>query len=402
MTSNPDQPNAKTNPQTDPQRALDLAPASAEAIDRLFEHGLAPDALDTEPRLAALFAPLDNTPAPDPELASLTMLRVLRADRTTTAGTDPTLTDADGVALDAWMDGATSDAPRATRLEAMRTLVVDTPQSPAAGLADRTMAAIAAGIQPTDQAADEPRSFRFPSFRMADAIAAAAVLLIAGAVAFPVLSSVRRTATNMACASNLAGVGAGMGLYAGDYTDTLPVATAGFAGTWLDVGSTPDRSNSANLYTMVRNKYAELTDLACPGNPNARHEPASQDATDWASLPEVSYSYQVMDRPRRMWRQQAEGRTPVVLADRSPVILRVAARQAINPWERSPNHGDTGQRTLKADGSAVWLDAAEDEAGDNIWLPRPVERAIHEVRTRMGLIEGDEAPAGEGDVFLAP
>jgi len=42
------------------------------------------------------------------------------------------------------------------------------------------------------------------------------------------------------------------------------------------------------------------------------------------------------------------------------------------------------------------------EQGDNLWLPRHIERVIYEARDRLGIIQGNEMPSGPTDAFVAP
>ncbi|MBK7404773.1 MAG: hypothetical protein IPJ41_09095 [Phycisphaerales bacterium] len=198
-------------------------------------------------------------------------------------------------------------------------------------------------------------------------------------------------------------VAGALGGYALDHDAMLPISTAGFGGgTWWDVGRDPQHSNSANLYTLAREQYLTLASLACPGNPQAARVARTPDARDWSSLDELSYSYRVMARPEReVWGGPSQ---LVVVADRSPVVLRAVRGQVIYPFESSPNHRGRGQHGLFADGSAQWLSSPVLPSGDNIWLPKSIEMVIDEVSRRAGLkpIEGTEAPADRQDSFVGP
>eukprot|EP01025_Chloroclados_australasicus_P052924 TRINITY_DN61896_c0_g1_i1.p4 TRINITY_DN61896_c0_g1~~TRINITY_DN61896_c0_g1_i1.p4 ORF type:complete len:101 (+),score=21.64 TRINITY_DN61896_c0_g1_i1:58-360(+) len=82
-----------------------------------------------------------------------------------------------------------------------------------------------------------------------------------------------------------------MAAYAGNY-GALPQASASLAGNpWWEVGENPAHSNSANLFTLARDRFVELAQLASPTNPQAPTSVTGEDATDWGSLDEVSYSY---------------------------------------------------------------------------------------------------------------
>jgi len=235
--------------------------------------------------------------------------------------------------------------------------------------------------------------------RLADVIAAASILLLVSAVFVPALSAYRGAQQQVACASNMGIAGTALGMYSDDYRESLPMATAGFGGSWMDVGTTPERSNSANLFTLVRTGHAGLDTLACPGNERAPTRVIEPAAADWGSLEEVSYSYRIMSA--RFARVHAMDGRAVVMADRSPVILRAARGDAVLPEENSPNHGGEGQHLMRLDGSVQWATSPVVQ-GDNVWLPRPIERAIHTVRTRVGLVKGNELPSSPDDAFLGP
>jgi hypothetical protein len=243
------------------------------------------------------------------------------------------------------------------------------------------------------------------SRRVSDVIAVAAMLLIAGSVIMPVLSSLRQASQRTLCAGNLSAAGLGFGLYAGDYRDSLPMASASLPGSaWWNVG-TPESSNSANLFTLVRTNYSAVADLACPGNSAAVRELAKT-ASDWRGLDEVSYSYQNMfatERPR--WTQAT---TTVIVADRSPIVPLAQRGQLINPVSNSLNHASggegRGQWLLQNDGSVRFVTTPVLENGDNIYLPRVIESAITRLQNPREAkpLTGRESPAGADDVFLGP
>jgi hypothetical protein len=239
------------------------------------------------------------------------------------------------------------------------------------------------------------------SIRWGDLISVAAMLLIIGSIAMPIMSGVRSSSQQAVCFDNMNTAANAFGLYAGSNRDMLPMATAGFGSTWMDVGSTPDRSNSSNLYTLIRTGTADLEDLACPTNPNAPTDELDPEAWDWRSLEEISYSYRIMP-PGGMRASDVQPVRVVLLADRSPVVLRVAQGVPIIPEENSPNHNGSGQHMLMLDGSSQWSKSPVINGQDNIWLPRPIERVIHQARSKLGVIKGSELPDGPTDAFVGP
>jgi hypothetical protein len=211
-------------------------------------------------------------------------------------------------------------------------------------------------------------------------------------------------------------------MYTGDNHDAFPMSTAMYGGSWMNVGTTPDRSNSSNLFTLAKSGYTKLRELACPGNPCAVTQPAAPDATDWHSLPEVSYSYYVMFGQARP--TPVSNPRTVILADKSPVVVRSATNDTVPfPEENSPNHGGKGQWALRADGTSTWLTSPKDR-GDNIWLshqqqevwetvvvprlgeiarlaPKDARALIITVQGRP-LMQGNELPESATDSMLGP
>jgi hypothetical protein len=293
------------------------------------------------------------------------------------------LTAIDAEALDAYVaaEFRTAKVPailraRAEKLEDMVRLITEPPAAAAMsnyGLTDRTMRRIAAAER--DRASYEaPEPLRpVGGFRFADLISVAAVLLLGAAVLWPVLTTVRGHQQRGDCLANLGRVASALGQYTGDYQGSLPIASASYGGTWLDVGSSADRSNSANLFNLFRSSYVPLRDLACAGNPNCVQNPVDKSAHDWRALPEVSYSYYIMFGETHP--TPDSNPETIILADKSPVVIRASTGQTIRfPRENSPNHGGRGQWALRANGSAVWL-ASPQVGTDNIWLNQQGEQA---------------------------
>jgi len=406
----PDQPQAPSE-----SGLPGLAPEDQAALEALLNARANPDLSGSKAGspatpigrlLALLDAPVGDVDGEaDTALADLTYLRVMRA----TELADDRLAPASADALDAWVQGgfdATSTPSvfrdQATQHERLAHLCTAPVADESAGRAqriDRVLAQIQEGEDAQgDRLRLESRRSGLSSLRWGDIVSIAAMLLLATAVVLPVLSSVRQTQREELCKSNLNGVGGAMGMYANSYGSMLPMASAGLGGTWLDVGSTPERSNSANLYLLVRTNHVPLEQLACPGNPEAPTVSLSPNQQDWRKLEEVSYSYQVTPAGVRPSWGSSERR--IVMADRSPVILRLVRGDKIFPKANSTNHAGEGQHALMSDGTTEWLRSPVVE-GDNIWLPRVAEDSIRDARARLGL-RGDERPTSERDVFLAP
>lgn len=362
------------------------------------------DIAQADAKLRALLAHLDTDVSP-PE--GLTDLVILRTAQSTPPAERTRLSPLECDAVDAMMACGFEPqrVPRELRAcahafgAAGEAITQGGPQAPA-DLVDRTMSRIEAfGEIPESLPMRVPMSRRF-----ADLVSIAAMLLIVVSIGWPALAAWRSASLQATCSANMRSVASAFGQYGGDYREHLPAATAGFGGgqTWWNVGKGAEQSNSANLYTLTRAGYAPLSDLACPGNEHALTEPAHEDARDWDSLDQVSYSYRIISRkdaPRLGVDQRF-----VIAADRSPVVLRAARGEPIFPKENSPNHRGKGQMVLFSDGSVLWTASPKLDSGDNIYLPRAIELMV-EVAERLGRMEpisGTELPARHGDDFVGP
>ncbi|MBO6513356.1 MAG: hypothetical protein JJ974_05265 [Phycisphaerales bacterium] len=385
-----------------------LSDADQAAVDAYFEdgHSEIQDADDRSMLVQRLMRLLD-TPIPDDGQRDV---RIDVADLRAQNSHETQLTASSASSVDDWMEGQKTITQRDSVHAELAGMVItgaEYSQQERDSLVNRTMAMLQDDIDQTEKRyiMDLPIS---PGgrFRLADLVSLAATLLLVASVAIPVMNGVRDRSMRAICLDNMATTGQAFGNYAGSNRDALPMATAGFGSsggsTWMDVGTTPDRSNSSNLFVLIRTNHATLEDLACPTNPDALVSVDPTDKQDWRSLDEISYSYRIMpyggirvhdaDHPVRM----------VVLADRSPVIRRIVAGQKVRPEENTPNHNGTGQHVLGLDGSSVWHRDPVLDQGDNLWLPRSVERALYDARDRAGIIQGNELPSGPNDAFVAP
>ncbi len=412
----PTNPDGQTEPKTASLSAL--SPQDEAAFDALIDAGLDPDAVAEEHRerarhVATLLGLLD---ADAPGGRSLRVERAMAGVAESRAPvSEDRLNELSDAATESFVMAGfdagrvpTSLSSRAHKLAGLgaelTTLGPDSERAIAEGRSARIDAVLGRVAQ-----SEMGDALAFPgaagggrgSFRMSDLVAAAAVLLLASAVLFPTLGAFRNERMQAACLVNGQQAAAAFGLYAGDYRESLPMATAGFGSgrSWMQVGTSPERSNSANLFTLVRTGHTGLETLACPGNDRAPTRLVAPDATDWNSLDEVSYSYRIMT-PTHATVHALPARA-VLMADRSPVILRVARGEAVSPEARSPNHGYRGQHMLRLDGTVEWAEEPVVE-GDNIWLPRQIEQMIQTARSRVGLVKGDELPKTADDAFLGP
>lgn len=391
-----------------------LSGADQAAVDAWMsrsESGREQGSSDDNSRFARVDTLLGLLAAPEirgeDALVDVTLLRLAREMEA-----EPALSSMDADALDAWAlaeyDAEATPASlrgRASRHHELAHAVRSADLTATPLLVERTFQAVAARVAADRAAGISLRTTR--SWRLADALSIAAMLLIGVSVLWPALNFVGDQRQLSACRSNLGEVASAMGLYAGNHRDQFPVATAGIGGgtPWWNVSPQKPQSNSANLYTLARTKYAKLSDLACAGNPNADRGDVKAETYDWSDLNSISFSYQIMGEKRPNWyRTQCEPAKVVVLSDRSPVVRRAVAGQPIDPLENSSNHGGRGQYVLHADGSVAWMSSPERSCGDNIWLPRALEIMLKQVAhiERTGRLEGFEMPEDAMDSFVGP
>lgn len=390
------------------------------AIDALIEAGWESDRVEAAfrtraARIAQTLGLLSSSKVrSDRILVDVAFARAMRA-RGHADSSIPMLHPADQEAMDAWVIAGYDSlrvpgSLRARVLQHERIGRLLAGSAPADGgtsaLIERTLLAV--------QGAEAQRvgrlrvgsdiALRRGRLRIHDLVTVAAMLLIGVAVAIPVMSSTRAHVQQTLCQANLGSTALAFASYAADHRDALPISSAGFGGgSWWDVGKGRDRSNSANLFSLVSAGYVDLRDLSCPGNPEAPTEAGQTSGFDWRRLEQVSYSYRLI--PAGSTPKAHDDPRAVILADRSPVVLMAVRGQPVHPEANSPNHDDRGQHLLRGDGSSSWTKSPVlAETADNIWLPRSIEDRIRAIRGRPTIepIRGNELPSNALDVFLGP
>lgn len=398
---NPNQDDTPTN-----STEFRLGEADANAVDRWMA-GEAPS-IDRDRRVAELLGLLNAESAisADAALTDLTMLRIMRATGSQAPAEPdetPELTPMDAEALDAWMlaGGRVERVPAALRersqkIHGLATLVCQGPEPAVSGdMVDKLMTRVAQTPTKSSEAEQPEIAGRI---RLADLMSIAAVLVVGVSVIWPMLTSMREAHYKTVSSARMAAAGNGMAAYASNY-GSLPQASASLAGNpWWEVGENPEHSNSANLFTLASDGFVEIAQLASPTNPQAPTSVKGEDASDWGSLDEVSYSYRNMFGGQN----QAFTLTPgsALLADRSPIVPPSRRGETARADANSHNFGGRGQHVLFGDGSVVWLRSPILDNGDNIWLPGSVERDL--ARDGRATLRGRETADGAADAFLVP
>ena len=242
----------------------------------------------------------------------------------------------------------------------------------------------------------KPRLLRFPEL----ITIAASIALVVGLLV-PVVSQWRRTALRQNCAVQQASVGLAMRNYADDHQRSLPYIPRKAGATWMrpeTVG--PKRTDTSNLFLLVKLDYAKPKDFLCPALPHSSEafDYSTAGLTDFPSESLISYSYQNMFGSHRPGPDSPEG--VAILADRNP-LLKLGprpTRATLLLVDISPNHGsDRGHNVLRLNWSVDWSTTAKaGYNGDNIWLPLGLSSTAN---TRL---LGREVPANPRDSFLGP
>jgi hypothetical protein len=234
-----------------------------------------------------------------------------------------------------------------------------------------------------------------PSWRQMATVAA--VVVVAVSLLLPVLSHNRDLARQLACQGRLGEAAKALAGYAADHDGAMPRGKVTPGSPWSHVGHPAGedgsvQSNSAHLYILIREGYAQPRDLTCPSNPHARPEQLQPSDHDWPTAQAVSFSYQNQYTPKPIELQRHPNLA--VLADKNPLFVARAGQVTHDPARpaRSPSrmHDSRGQNVLTADGEVKWT--LQPMMGqDNIWVARGVKH-----------YHGNEQPSGADDSFLVP
>lgn len=391
-----------------------------DALDRFIDAGFAAaDASPQQTTLARLFASLDPVATPAAERDLLINVTVARVARQRDGGpklaslahqsepaplTAPSAGAIDAIEARGWNADSDDPAQRtvATLLGGLDADPGVTPEERASLIA-RTLDGIQSDI---DRNQDRFRmdpvrelSGVRPRITLRDIASVAAMVLITGAIFWPMVVGLREASNERLCAHDLSQAGIGFALYANDHDDRLPArdlprGPVAQQAAWWGVGES-NASHSSNLFELVRNGYASLSQLSCPGNEHAPVEFVSEHQHDWTAPEELSFSYQLFagDTPPRL----NVARNTVLLTDKSPIIPRARAGEPFNPMARSLNHAGRGQNVLMNNLAVVFTqDPFKPGSRDNLWLPRHLEVG------HMVPLTGHETPADGMDAFVGP
>jgi len=270
------------------------------------------------------------------------------------------------------------------------------PQAPA-GLAERTLARIAAAERTDTLIAMEQRAARpfRPTFSLRELAAMVAIMLVAVGMILPALRLAHHRGLRSECAAQLGQIGSAMQTYALNNAGLLP-GTDGDATRWGGHGPGARASNSASLFKLLRQKYLALpTVFQCPavGGASFTIKPGM---ADFPQAQHISYSYNYSLGGHRV--SILTGPAPpvassmVILGDQTPLFAPGQFQPGKLSSPVSENHAGPGHNVLYLAGQVLW--ATTSNVGvdsDDIFLVQGVESYT-----------GNEKPASITDTFLLP
>jgi hypothetical protein len=268
---------------------------------------------------------------------------------------------------------------------------------PSANLVERTLARVAAQRQTEalfeQQMPTSRRSIRAPWFSLREVAALAAMVVLAAGILIPSLYNARRHVARDLCAANMGRIGTGMLQYAAAHGGVLPASPVN-RGPWLPEPGQPRASNSAGLFLLIPERFADADDFQCPASSSGEPFQYQAGMVDFPGPQSIGYSYQYcLDEPLR---QERARRAPemVILADETPIFHGGRfVREALRGQKViSRNHGGAGQNVLRLDGGVGWATHSHVGVdGDHIYLVQGVTDYT-----------GRERPSCPTDTFLLP
>ncbi|HNS20494.1 MAG TPA: hypothetical protein PKH24_08340 [Sedimentisphaerales bacterium] len=252
------------------------------------------------------------------------------------------------------------------------------------------------------------RPIRIPVWRnWSEVVAAAAAVVLFVGILFPAVGQMRSRYQQGRCGSNLRDVYAGLRSYASDHDGFLPAVATAPGASWWKVGDQgkENNSNTRQLWVLSRDGYVDPCRFLCPG----RREQSElsfdgfniPDFSDFPSSAYIQYSVRIRCRSSNGRDLACEG---VLMADRNPLSEKLPSDHSTRlqlqlreeeTTSNSANHKGRGQNALLNDGSVEFTKHRRVRSlDDDMYLLRDMSPGTE--------IRGDELPASDGDIFLAP
>lgn len=264
------------------------------------------------------------------------------------------------------------------------------------GRALRTSAPMTADPVDGEAVLSPPGGRRIAPFLAArEWLAVAACIALLVGVLGPGLSSLRNRAKRTQCATNLAAIYRGVGVYRADYAGSLPFAGFARNASWLpsENDSRPFASNSRHMYLLIKCESGpQMSDFICPSCGDARTPSLAlnPNADDFPRGCEVSYASLNLSGRNPNIRPV---KTVAYASDVNPLFVNARFDSSLDPDRtNSPSHGGKGQTVLSLDGQVEWLTSPlRGERKDNLWLAGDIRQ-----------YDGTESTVSKDDTQLVP
>jgi hypothetical protein len=235
-------------------------------------------------------------------------------------------------------------------------------------------------------------------------LAIAALFMIVGSTLFASFQATtwyaRDRSQRQLCKVKQGNIFQGLSNFKDDNGGKVPAFAATSGSPWWKVGDqgSENHSNTRNLYVLVKDGYANLSDFVCPGSGGKIPELTPSEIRNYKDFPErdyVTYSFQITSGNNRLQCQK------VIMADRNPLFetlpsdynkpLSLRLNKTLSNIN-SINHGRRGQNALFDDGHVQYLKT------------RRIGIAKDDIYTVQNtyIYQGCEVPSNDMDLFLAP
>lgn len=267
--------------------------------------------------------------------------------------------------------------------------------------------ASAAIVAKPDSYKQEGRS-RWVLASMREWIAVAASIMLMFWVMQPGLRQARSQSQQIACFGQMRNVGQALASYASANGGYLPHVKQQPGVVWWNVGEEGEenRSNTRNLFLLVKQGYVDSGAFLCPGSGKQSPKKIPVDAEVLEKLQDficrMHVNYSIRLSPKKYHQQIPRVSQVIIMTDQNPLFVNIDCERppeggvvTLNEslsQANSLNHGQRGQNILTLD-VAVRFHASRfiGVNRDDIFTIQSVERYL-----------GKEMPQSRDDVFIAP
>lgn len=234
--------------------------------------------------------------------------------------------------------------------------------------------------------------------------AVAAVVALLGGAAYLPLRHARDMSWQTRCQAQLGSIAQGVGQYEQNNEGHMPFVATRQGSPWWKVGDqgAENQSNTRHLWLLVKGGYVKPEDFICPASPFGA-EPAASNrnllyGNDFPTRGHVTYSLRITCVPNV---NDATGKREILIADVNPIFEQLPQNYSdgfireLNKrmkMANSSNHAGRGQNVMFSDGGVQFVTTRTlGPNNDDIYTLEGKDK-----------YQGDEVPANQNDVFLAP